>query len=169
MTEEHKILSASTVFFRAASGADGARRTRSLGPGTFPPREHDEDSSESDSDVVPTRPRNLDRRISADQSFFQREWVSHHSEEGPSLQIPPPTPPYTPHPMSPSISEVHVPYPLSPSLSNEGTHAQSPTSYEPLSPAASVRQLGSPRPDENPRQVLEESRNALLLGLQGGA
>ncbi|EIN06564.1 hypothetical protein PUNSTDRAFT_136415 [Punctularia strigosozonata HHB-11173 SS5] len=156
VTEEHKIFSASTVFFRAGSEPSTAasRRTMSLGPGVHALHEDEYavDDSDSDSELrgtsTPTRDsphRRTRRRISADQSIFQSEFVSHQAE---NVSVPP-TPPYSPSTPTTVISEAPTPFTLSPR--NSVFHSQ---------------HIASPaRADENPGQVLEESRNALLMGL----
>jgi hypothetical protein len=132
-----------------------SRRTMSLGPGVHAFHEDEFVAGDSDSDDEPhgastptpdsRRARNR-RRISADQSIFQSEFVSHHAENG-SV---PPTPPYSPTTPTAAISEAPTPFALNPSS------------------ASGQRQHLSPvRLDENPSQILEESRNALFMGLGG--
>ncbi|KZT21064.1 hypothetical protein NEOLEDRAFT_801051 [Neolentinus lepideus HHB14362 ss-1] len=127
ITEEHKIFTASTVFFRAGTTpTSSSRRTLSVDPGLS--LYHDDEAvtdtfRHDDSVHTPRRSpdsgERVSRRVSLDYSHFQREPVSHHEDTHVA------TPPYTPRPTSPAVTEVHPPAP-SPSSSSH-THQISPT------------------------------------------
>lgn len=136
VTEEHKILSASTVFFDASTSShSGPRRTRSVGPGLAVDRDEDEHEEDSGGHDEPSgsHPRWLvgeDRRFSADNSVWQRDVVS-HSEDPPSFDDAM-TPPYTPTPAA-----------------------------TPRTSSGRINEL----PSTDPGHQLEEFRNALRSGL----
>ncbi|KAF8229035.1 hypothetical protein L208DRAFT_1364283 [Tricholoma matsutake] len=99
ITEERKVFHASTVFFRA--GNTDVRRNASIGPGAA--YYHDKvwadqhtASTTAGHDAHSTRTRYAERRLSVDNSFFQRIPLSH--EEFPIA----PTPPYSPPATQPS-------------------------------------------------------------------
>jgi hypothetical protein len=115
VTEEHKVFQVSTVYFQARKVH--TRRNASVGPGaacsddeagpddwgdhhTRPPTPSaDGPTMERErpvQDFTLFRPGRHYRRLSADNSFFQRVPVSHEE-----LSIAP-TPPYSPFPISPS-------------------------------------------------------------------
>lgn len=144
VTEEHKIFTAKTVFFRAGSTP---RRTSSVGPGI----NFDDDAGLDDWEIEPHHPdtpRNREevstvevshnptnnrpaRHSSADSSYFQRSPV-YHREELHLGQIPAyafVTPPST-------------------------SHLEAPP-----------QPLYSPRTPEDPAQTLEDFRNALRADL----
>lgn len=146
MSEEHKIFSASTVFFRAGS-VPAIRRHASVGPGLAVYQDDIETNADMRSRGGTETPRNdgiisrgredipttrLERRISADSSIFQRDFFSHHENH-----VTLPTPPYTPA-ESPGVSG----WPTSSSRNSHGLAATS-------------------RSDDNPAHTLEEFRNAL--------
>lgn len=150
VSEEHKIFTASTVFFRAGEGP-AIRRNASIGPGLAV--HHDDDEVDERSrppsrggaetptreDAHPPVSRGRDmtvrdrqaRHASFDMSNFQRDFVSH--EEG---QATLPTPPYTPQAESPHF--------MRPGSSSRSSHMLSPTSR-----------------GDDPAHTLEEFRNAL--------
>ena len=110
ITEEHKIFHASTVYFRA--GNTPTRRHASIGPGAadHTSSEHEsyqrnfEETVALDRDVLPPRNRQAERRLSADNSFFQRMPLSYEE-----FSVAP-TPP-----RSPSVTQSSSPQlPLSP-------------------------------------------------------
>ncbi|KAG2153267.1 hypothetical protein DEU56DRAFT_774037 [Suillus clintonianus] len=173
VTEQHKVFSASTVFFQAASSPP-ARRTASVGPG-LPGRDHDhaevrptgEYSSVPAPQHVPhsnslpspafhTRSASLDpRQISSsisghcfsDNTVLQRDSHGPHPQETVHL---PPTPPYSP-PLNSSSSIVdHRPSPTD-------SHSDLISQYS-----------GHPRPEDSPAQTLEELRQALRNNLEAG-
>jgi arrestin-related trafficking adapter 3/6 len=83
MAEEHKIFSAETVFFRA-SALPTSRRAVSVGPGHLHYWEHEDDESAEGTDTEHVdhtslrRPQGFHgRRLSADHSTFQRDFISH--------------------------------------------------------------------------------------------
>ena len=108
IAEEHKIFSASTVFFRAEA-SPSSRRTASIGPGLVSHNDEEELDQYIDDDPTPrngrvdpsdhsevvTSPQALfnarPRRVSADYSHFQRNYFSHDES-----YLLPQTPPYTP-------------------------------------------------------------------------
>ncbi|KAH7921014.1 hypothetical protein BV22DRAFT_1097220 [Leucogyrophana mollusca] len=157
VTEEHKIFSASVVFFRA-SAHPSSRRTASVGPGLSLAHEHDDISTpldrspistphnEPEAPVIPFRsasvdPRRADagqmsRRVSCDASILRRE--SHHHQESGEFE---PTPPYGP----PSLDQRPV-------LSH--------------SHSGSTSNSGNARWEENPAQTLEDLRRALRTNLE---
>jgi hypothetical protein len=93
--EEHKIFSASTVFFSATSSS-ASRRALSVGPGV----RNEEALEEWGIRNRPPSPPPRVRRVSADNSIFQRDFIS-HSEDYPA------SPPYSPEgtfdPSTPAI------------------------------------------------------------------
>ncbi|KII95641.1 hypothetical protein PLICRDRAFT_129539 [Plicaturopsis crispa FD-325 SS-3] len=145
VTEEHKIFSASTVFFRAGP-TQSSRRTASVGPGLSGYCDDDGPDSADDEPAVHTpttptehprgrstvprapagAPTGMNRRVSADAHTFQRDAHSFHED------VMLPTPPYTP----------------------------TPSHHASLSPAHSFRR------DETPAHTLEEFRQALRVGLE---
>jgi hypothetical protein len=93
ITEEHKTFYASTVYFRA--GSTQARRNVSIGPGAADYTSSEvrlrnlEETAILDHNVPSIRNRHADRRLSADNSFFQRTPLSHEEF------LIAPTPPYS--------------------------------------------------------------------------
>ncbi|TDL22999.1 hypothetical protein BD410DRAFT_839307 [Rickenella mellea] len=144
VSEEHSILSASTVFFRAGSSRSPSRRTRSVGPGLTLDRDDEEDSSGRDESTHVLQPRRpwaepRSRTLSADQSMLQTDIVSHSANDAM-------TPPYTPTLISPAIS--------GPSRTQSWTSNSSPSRAPDDSPGPA------------PSQQLEGFRNALRTELE---
>ncbi|KAG0702860.1 hypothetical protein DFH29DRAFT_919320 [Suillus ampliporus] len=128
VTEQHKVFSASSVFFQAAS-SPSARRTASVGPG-LPGRDYDEVHYPGEHSPVPTPQRGLHpndlpafharsasvdpRQISSNGRYFsdnivlQRDAHAPHHQETVHL---PPIPPYSPPLSSSSFIADHRPSP----------------------------------------------------------
>lgn len=157
ITEEHRLFSASTVFFRAGGAP---RRTASIGPGVHCSNEDMEAEEWQDirshsstpryqEDAAFLRATDFDdrslsrpahpasRRLSADSSVFQRDHVSQREEFFSA-----PIPPYSPGITTPnSSSSEHIMSSPGPSSSHWA------------------------RVHEDPAQTLEDFRNALRAGL----
>lgn len=176
VTEQHKVFTASTVFFQAAS-LPSARRTASVGPG-LPDRNYDhdyayhevhlpgEDTSVPSSQHAPhpnglpspvfyTRSASVDPRqppspISgrsfSDNTVLQRG--SHAPLHLDTIPLPP-TPPYSP-PLNSSFITDNRP---SPSHSHSDLLSQS---------------SGHPRPEDSPAQTLEDLRRAFMNNIEAG-
>jgi hypothetical protein len=115
VTEEHELLNAHTVFFRAGSAPHEHRRATSLGPGVL--LDYGEDSDHEDGhrahdrpvgldDPMPTRPTR-GRRLSEDN--LQRSVVSH---EAPTIPPNVPSPPYSADPTYTTFGLPPCPMPL---------------------------------------------------------
>ncbi|KAG0708713.1 hypothetical protein DFH29DRAFT_891705 [Suillus ampliporus] len=165
VTEQHKVFSASSVFFQAAS-SPSARRTASVGPG-LPGRDYDEVHYPGEHSPVPTPQRGLHpndlpafharsasvdpRQISSNGRYFsdnivlQRDAHAPHHQETVHL---PPIPPYSPPLSSSSFIADHRPSP---------THSHS----------GSISQCsGHPKPEDSPAQTLEDLRRALRNNIE---
>ncbi|KAG1824348.1 uncharacterized protein BJ212DRAFT_1319518 [Suillus subaureus] len=170
VTEQHKVFTASTVFFQAAS-SPSARRTASVGPG-LPDRDYDHDHTYDElhhpgeyssvpspqhaphpngfpSPVFNTRSASMDpRQLSSstsgrsfsDNTILQRDNTSHF----------PPTPPYSPPLNSSSVIADRRP---SPSHSHSGSISQSSS---------------HPKPEDSPAQTLEDLRRAFMNNIEAG-
>ncbi|TFK50963.1 hypothetical protein OE88DRAFT_1645213 [Heliocybe sulcata] len=160
VTEVHKVFTASTVFFRAgATPTTSSRRTLSVGPGLS--LYHDEEAvinafrqdtphGSPSRERSPSRGERASRRVSMDYSHFSRDTVSHREETHA-------TPPYTPRPSSPAVTEVQHPM-LSPT-SSTGHVAQ-------VSPTASTAHVNTPARSEEYAYHLEDSRDRLREQLE---
>jgi arrestin-related trafficking adapter 3/6 len=125
ITEEHKVFHASTVYFRA--GNTQSRRHASIGPGaayyhdkawadqhTSSPLQRNLEETTTLGHDVPSSRNHAERRLSVDNSFFQRSPLFH--EEFPVASIPPYSPSATqPSPqLPPSNPEIIENHPLQP-------------------------------------------------------
>ncbi|KAG1854182.1 hypothetical protein DFJ58DRAFT_384275 [Suillus subalutaceus] len=177
VTEQHKVFTASTVFFQAAS-SPSARRTASVGPG-LPDRDYDYDHAHDEvhhpgehgsvpspqhaphpnglpSPVFYTRSASVDpRQLSSstngrsfsDNTILQRD--SHIPHHQDTIHLPP-IPPYSPPLDSSSFIADYRP---SPSHSHSGSISQS---------------SGHPKPDDSPAQTLEDLRRAFMNNIEAG-
>ncbi len=99
ITEEHQILSASTVFFNADKDAQRARRTASVGPGLILDRDDDSEESAGTSHQGTQRSRHslwlpgTHQRLSTDLHNLLPPTPSHTTPPVPSDDIP--SPPYS--------------------------------------------------------------------------
>ncbi|KAG2159160.1 uncharacterized protein EDB93DRAFT_1075989 [Suillus bovinus] len=178
VTEQHKVFSASIVFFKAAS-SPSARRTASVGPGLpDPDYDHDhahevhhpeENSSVSSPQHGPypngfpsptfyTRSASMDPRqppSSISGRSFSDNTIMQHDIHVPQHQDTihlPPTPPYSPPFNCPSFIADHCPSP-SESHSHSGSISHSPN---------------HPKPEDSPAQTLEDLRRALMNNIEAG-
>lgn len=177
VTEQHKVFTASTVFFQAAS-FPSTRRTASVGPG-LPDRDydheyaHDEAHHPGEYSSVPSPqhaphpnglpspvfyprsasvdPRQLSSSMGghsfSDNTVLQRDSHAPHHQDTIHL---PPTPPYSPPLNSSSFIADYRP---SPSHSHSGSISQS---------------SGQPKPEDSPAQTLEDLRRAFMNNIEAG-
>lgn len=154
--QEHQIMSANTIYFRAGSSPNIPRRAISVDPGVnhYRNEQHSDDESSPDSEPedepAPRGRGRHARRASADHSILQREFVSHEQSfhlPNPSLTSESSTPALSP---APSIVNLRS---ASASASHTPTVHRTPPAVTPIS-----RQSTLP---ETPGQALQDFRRVL--------